>query len=132
MIIFLFSVPLLYAADQPLTLSRVIQIAYKNNKDIRIQEQEIAAAGAGILAATSNFLPHLDIDAGYTRNGAVAVSTAQAKKDPGIFTGYKNDNSLGAAYPASYLWAGRHYFKYLEVQEKAYLIFLTEDNLCCS
>jgi len=97
LIIFLFSVPLLYAADKPLSLSQVIQIAYKNNKDIQIQEQEIAVAGAGILGASSNFLPRLDIDAGYTRNGAAAAAPAQGKKDPGIFTGFKNDNSLGAS-----------------------------------
>lgn len=97
LITFLFCISLSYAAEKPLTLSQVIEIAYKNNKDIRIQEQEIAAAQAGILQAASNFLPHLDIDAGYTRNGAVAVSAAHSKKDSGIFTGYKNDNSLGAS-----------------------------------
>lgn len=80
-----------------LTLNDSIRIAFKNNKDIQIQEQELDIAKANILGARSQFLPNVDLSAGYTRNGAVLNfgQLSQAKKDMGIFTGYKNDNQVG-------------------------------------
>jgi len=95
LIIFLFSVVPLYAADNSLSLDQVIKSAYKNNMNIQIQEQEINAAQSDILGATSNLLPQVDVNAGYTHNDAVAVTGAQGKKDSGIFSGFKNDHSLG-------------------------------------
>jgi outer membrane protein TolC len=86
----------LYAQDNSLSLGDTIITAFKNNIDIQIQEQELAIARADILGARSEFFPQLDLNAGYTRNGAVASTVTQGKKDPGIFTGYKNNNSLGA------------------------------------
>jgi len=85
-----------YAAIS-LTLNDSIRIAFKNNKDIQIQEQELDIAKANILGARSLFLPNVDLSAGYTRNGAVLNfgQLSQAKKDMGIFTGYKNDNQVG-------------------------------------
>jgi outer membrane protein TolC/DNA-binding XRE family transcriptional regulator len=85
------------SAPITLSLEDAIQTAYKTNKDIQVQEQEVLAARAGIMDARSEFLPQLDINAGYKRNEAVAPASAQGKKAPGVFTGYKNDNSLGAA-----------------------------------
>jgi len=87
---------LIFAQDSPLSLRDTILAAFKNNIDIQIQEQELAISRADILGARSEFLPQLDLTAGYTRNGAVASTIASGKKDPGIFTGYKNDNTLGA------------------------------------
>lgn len=87
---------LISAQESPLSLRDTILTAFKNNLDIQIQEQELAISRADILGARSEFLPQLDLNAGYTRNGAVASTIASGKKDPGIFTGYKNDNSLGA------------------------------------
>ena len=87
----------LYAEDNPLSLQETISIAFKNNKNIQIQEQELLSARADILGARSEFLPQLDLNAAYTRNGAVAPSVASGKKDAGVFTGYKNDNYLGAS-----------------------------------
>jgi len=86
----------LYAQDKPLSLADTIVSAFKNNIDIQIQEQELSIARSDILGAKSEFLPQLDINAGYTRNGAVASTLSGGKKDAGVFTGYKNDNSLGA------------------------------------
>lgn len=85
-----------YAAIS-LTLNDSMRIAFKNNKDIQIQEQELDIAKANILGARSLFLPNVDLSAGYTRNGAVLNfgQLSQAKKDMGIFTGYKNDNQVG-------------------------------------
>ncbi|MDD5746947.1 MAG: TolC family protein, partial [Candidatus Omnitrophica bacterium] len=80
-----------------LSLVKARALAFENNRDIKIQEQEVAAARAGITGARGGFLPKLNASAGYTRNGSV-LSTAQpsnAKKDPGIFTGYKSDNQTG-------------------------------------
>lgn len=96
LIMFLLYAPFLRAEEKTLNLEETIVIAYKNNKDIQIQEQEVAVARADIMGARSEFLPQLDVNAGYQRNGAVAPSVITGKKDPGIFTGYKNDNSLGA------------------------------------
>ncbi len=79
-----------------LSLEDAIKTAYKNNKDIQIQEQEVLAADADIMGARSEFLPSVNVNAGYTHNGAVAPAIVQGKKDMGVFTGYKNDNALGA------------------------------------
>jgi len=87
---------LVYAQDSPLSLRDTIVTAFKSNLDVQIQEQELLVANADILGAKSEFLPQLNLNAGYARNGAVAPTVAYSKKDPGIFTGYKNDNSLGA------------------------------------
>lgn len=87
----------IFAQDSSLSLRDTILTAFKSNIDIQIQEQDLTIARADILGAKSEFLPQLDLNAGYTRNGAVAATLAQGKKDPGIFTGYKNDNSLGAS-----------------------------------
>ncbi len=77
-----------------LSLRDAVTIAFKNNKEIQIQEMEIEAAKAGKLGAISQFLPKLNLNSGYTRNGTVLrIATQGAKKDAGIFSGYKNDNS---------------------------------------
>ncbi len=92
----LFCAGVIYAQDNPLSLQDTILTAFKNNIDIQIQEQELVIARADILGAKSDFLPQLDLNAGYTRNGAVAPAVTSGKRDAGVFTGYKNNNSLGA------------------------------------
>lgn len=85
---------------QTLTLSSLkdaIKIAYKNNKDIQIQDYSLKVASADILNARSEFLPKVDFDAGYTHNGSVLTSTSNTKKDVGVFTGYKNNNNMGVS-----------------------------------
>jgi len=79
------------------SLKDALIVGFKNNKIIQIQGKEVEAAKADILGARSEFLPSLDFDAGYTHNGAVLpqTSSTSSKKDPGIFTGYKNNNSTG-------------------------------------
>ncbi len=79
-----------------LNLEEAISAAYKNNKDIQIQETELEAAKAGITEARSEFLPQLNLNAGYTHNGAVSPVSVSGKKDRGVFTGYINDNTVGA------------------------------------
>jgi len=80
-----------------LSVDEAIAVAFKNNKDIQISEQEVIAAHAGITGARSAFLPRLNAQAGYVHTGSVlSLSQNQsAKKDPGIFTGYRNDNKAG-------------------------------------
>jgi outer membrane protein len=79
-----------------LSLEETIAIAFRNNKNILIQENEIEAAQASILGAQSAFLPKVNLGAGYARNSAVlGLGLSTAKKDLGVFTGYKNDNQLG-------------------------------------
>ncbi|MFA7652900.1 MAG: TolC family protein [Candidatus Omnitrophota bacterium] len=80
------------------SLEDAIKIAFKNNKEIRVQEYALKVADAGILDAKSAFLPKVDFNAGYTRNGAVLSSSSNSgKKDIGVFTGYKNNNRMGVS-----------------------------------
>ena len=81
-----------------LSLDTAIYIAFANNKDIRIQEQELDVSKAKILGARSEFLPTVNVGTGYTHNGAVLKysTAATSKKDAGIFTGYENNNLLSA------------------------------------
>jgi outer membrane protein TolC len=103
-LILLFSVipPSFAALDEPiptynLSVEEAIRVAFKNNKDIQIEEEGVNIAKAGILAARSAFLPKLNANSGYTHNGGVLSLpvTLSTKKDIGVFTGYKNDNKAG-------------------------------------
>jgi outer membrane protein len=84
------------------SLQDAVSIAFKNNKDIQIQEEEIEVARANILGAKSAFLPKLNASAGYTHNAWVfPLSSATLKKDIGIFAGYKNTNKFGISIDES-------------------------------
>ena len=78
-----------------LALKDAINTAIMNNRNIQIQEEDVAYARANIVDATSAFLPHVSTGFDYTHNdsvlnpGPIAVNN---RKDPGIFGGYKNDN----------------------------------------
>lgn len=93
LILTLLCTSLLAAEENPLTLKDAIIIAFKNNKDIQIQEKEIEVTTAGILDANSRFLPHLNLDASYTYNDKVL--------DQNIFSGYYNDNQIGLSLSES-------------------------------
>jgi len=90
-------------SNPPVSLQRAIALAVKNNRNIQIQEQEVAAARAHILEARSNFLPKLNAQAGYTHRDAVLTlpSSIDSKKDSRIFSGYKNDNAVGLSLDQS-------------------------------
>lgn len=79
------------------SLKEAIKIAYKNNKDIQIQEYSLKVADADILNARSEFLPKVDFNAGYTRNDAVLKSSASSSKDIGVFSGFINNNNMGVS-----------------------------------
>ena len=79
------------------SVNDAVSVAYKNNKDIQIQEQEVEAAKADILGARSAFLPDVNANASYTRQGAVPTANIISKKDYGVFVGYKNDNQAGVS-----------------------------------
>jgi outer membrane protein TolC len=66
-----------------LNLTDIVLLAFKNNKDIQIQEKEIIIAQADILGVTSVFLPQVNLKGGYTHNDKVLAEN--------IFTGYRND-----------------------------------------
>ncbi len=80
-----------------LSVKEAIKAAYKNNKEIQIEAQEVSAAKAAILGARSEFFPKLNASASYTHTDSVLkLSQAQStKKDPGIYSGYRNDNKVG-------------------------------------
>lgn len=79
-----------------LSLGDAIEIAFKNNKDIQIQEQEVAVARAGITAAQGKFLPV--VSAGYDFTYYDSLLTTDSlpahRKDTRIYTGFKSDNVL--------------------------------------
>ena len=79
-----------------LSLDDTIRMALGNNRDIRIQEEEVSFAKANITAAQSKFFPQASIGYGFTYNDAVFTTTAlpNTRKDTRIFTGYKSNNQL--------------------------------------
>ncbi|MFZ5800176.1 MAG: TolC family protein [Candidatus Omnitrophota bacterium] len=97
-IVVLSCAPLLYANGPQLNLKDAILTAFKNNKDLKMQEEEVAVAAANIVDARSAFLPKLNFEAAYTRNEKVFVEN--------IFTGYKNDNLMGFALSESLFSGG--------------------------
>lgn len=81
----------------PLSLAQAMDFAFKNNKDILIEENEITIAQAQIIEAQSGFLPRAGVTAGYTHKDAVMETPAGggiSRKDSGIFTGYTNENKV--------------------------------------
>jgi len=69
------------------SIKDAVFLAFKNNLSIQIQEKEVAASRAAIMQARSAILPQVNLEAGYTHNDKVLAQN--------IFTGYKNDNTLG-------------------------------------
>jgi len=67
-----------------LSLDDAINLAFKNNRDIQIQEQEVKIARANILEAIGKFLPNINLDGSYTYNDKLLAEN--------IFSGYSNDN----------------------------------------
>ena len=79
-----------------LSLDDTIRMALSNDRDIKIQEEEVSFARAGITAAQSKFFPQASIGYGFTYNDAVVTtdSLPNLKKDTRIFFGYKSNNQL--------------------------------------
>ena len=79
-----------------LSLDDTIRTALDNNRDIRMQEEEIAFAKAGVTSAQSKFFPQASIGYGFTYNDAVYTTNSlpNNRKDTRIFTGYKSNNQL--------------------------------------
>ena len=80
--------------DYVLSLDDTINLAFKNNKNIQIQEKEVLVAKASILDARSTFLPNVSARGSYNRNN----KTPQPEN---IFTGFKNDNKLALSLSQS-------------------------------
>lgn len=95
-----------------LSLKDAISIAFENNRQIQIQEQEIQVARGQILEAKSNFMPKLNLDSAYTHNGAVLEkSGGSGKKDVRIFSGFMDDNQLGVSFDESIFTGGANISK---------------------
>ncbi len=104
-------------ADSPfMDLKKAILIAYQANKDLQMQEKQIEAAKAGILDATSRFLPGVDFDGSYTRRDKVLA--------PNIFSGYQNDNILGLTFSETLYSGGANLSNFKQAQ----LILKSEDE----
>jgi len=105
--------------DSPIVLSSLkdaINIALKSNLNIQMQEKEVAASRSDIIVAKSVFFPQISLDASYTHNDKVFAEN--------IFTGFKNDNSLGLALNQSIYSGGANYANFkqailkLKIQEE--------------
>ncbi|MDO8535792.1 MAG: TolC family protein [Candidatus Omnitrophota bacterium] len=79
-----------------LSLEDAICMAIANNRDIKIQEEEVAFAKTNITSAQSKFFPQASIGYGFTYNDAVVTteSLPNNRKDTRIFYGYKSNNQL--------------------------------------
>ena len=104
LIILVCSFSHLSAAEEGLDLKTAILTAYKNNKDIQMQEKEVDVARANIADARSNFLPQVNLGASYTYNDKVWMQN--------IFTGYKNDNQAGLTFSESLYSGGANMANY--------------------
>ena len=71
-------------AEETLNLSRAIEIAYENNRDLQMQQKQVDAARANIVSSAGVFYPQLNLKASYTRNDSVFF--------PSIYTGYTDDH----------------------------------------
>lgn len=94
-----------------LSLEDALLLAYKNNKDILIQESETKAAKAKIMGAKSEFLPKLNLAGGYIHNSAVVDLEGvpiKLPKDPGVFFGYDNEGMLGITIDQPIYTGGRN------------------------
>lgn len=87
--------------ERSLSLEDAVSLAFKNNKDILIQENEINAAKAKILGAKGEFLPKVNINGGYThRDSVMTLGSSQASnsdKDLGVFVGYEDEKRVGVS-----------------------------------
>jgi len=82
--------PSLRAEENTLTLKDTILIAFKNNKDIQIQEKQIDYARANIVYARSKFLPDVNLNVSYTHNDKVMAED--------ILLGFHNENQVGVSF----------------------------------
>ena len=94
-----FCAPESSVTNPDLSLENAILIAFKNNKDIQIEEKGLEVARADILGARSVFLPHLNLNPSYTYNDKVLAPS-------NIFSGYKNDNIIGLGLTQSVYTGG--------------------------
>lgn len=91
-----------------LNLTDTILIAFENNKDLQMQEQEVIVASANIINAASVFYPQLNLQATYTRNDKVLAEN--------IYSGYINDNLLKLAASQSIYSGGANMANFKQAQ----------------
>ncbi len=94
------AVSALSAASQLcLTLDDALERALRSNTAVREQEKKVEEARQRVREARSGFYPGITGQAGYTRQGAVlqfpSLPGVTEKKDPGVFTGFRDDNRGG-------------------------------------
>lgn len=79
-----------------LSLDDIVKMALGNNRDIKIQEEEISFSKANITDAQSKFFPQASIGYDFTYNDAVVTtdSLPDNRKDTRIFYGFKSNNQL--------------------------------------
>lgn len=78
-----------------LTLKDSIATAILNNRSIQSAEEQVNYARAGVMNAASAFFPQATASYGYTLNDSVPTlgqRDPDARKDPGVYYGFKNNN----------------------------------------
>lgn len=95
------------------SLEDAAKVAFKNNKDIQIQEQEVRVAEANIINARSALLPQVDLNSHYERNGDVLRPNMPGmKKDYGVYGGYKNELGAGVSVTENVYDGGASFTNY--------------------
>lgn len=112
--------------DSPilLSLAEAANLAFKNNKDILIQENEVKIAHANLLASQSEFLPKLNLVGGYTHREAILNLSSlpfpikELDKDLGIFLGFKDEKRLGLTLDQPLYKGGRNFANWQQAKLK--------------
>ncbi len=117
LIFFIGSIGPLYAGIEEkrefsLSFADAVSLAFKNNKDILIQESQIKAAKAKILRAQGEFLPKVNVNSGYTHRDSVmnlgSSQTNNLDKDLGVFVGYEDEKKVGISIEQPIFEGGRN------------------------
>jgi len=105
---------------QPLALETAIELAYRNNEQLRIALLELDRAQAGLQAELAQRLPTVDLTAGLQTGDQVSVSGIQANTDQVITTlrgGVRTDYDIGlSGERAARIRAARDQVRLAELQ----------------
>ena len=112
-----------------LSVLDAVSLAYKHNKNILVQERAVMAAKADLIKARSEFLPKLNLEAGYTHRDAVMKLSSQSagSKDPGVFLGYEDEKRVAVSIEQSVFRSGANI---ANLKKAEILLKIQQEKLC--
>jgi outer membrane protein len=121
------------ASAESYTLSsfdEALRIGIARNLRLQESEKRVAEARQALLRSRALFMPRAQLTSGYSvRDAAFTIPSylmKDAPKDPGIFTGYKNDWSMRLQVDQTLFAGGRNYYTH-QIAEKDTAV--QEENL---